>query len=257
MVMLLTGSRDDTARCVPDQSAHPSRRRYHCPAVFKYGETMHRHALTGSALLIALLLTACTTAPGKPELTDNLTYDGLAKVKNPTLGDAWIRPYFTLKGYNKLMLEGAGIQYRPIPRNARDTQFPVSEKQQARLREVVGKAFRTELEKSTQFQIVTEPGPDVLTIWGGLIDVVSFVPPDQGNRGGIYLRNVGEATLVLEIRDSESNATLVRVVDRRAADKSVTLKSSTVSNWSEVQQLARFWATQLRQRLDEAATWDE
>ncbi len=218
---------------------------------------MRKSLTTLFALICTLTLAACATAPGKPELSDNLSYDGLAKVKNPAAGDAWIRPYFTLTGYTKIMLAGAGIQYRPIPRSDRDRTFPLTEKQQTRLREVVGAAFKTELEKSTRFQIVTEPGPDVLTIWGGLIDVVSFVPPEPNSRGGIYLRSVGEATLVLEIRDSESNATLVRAIDRRAANNTMTFKSSTVSNWSEVQRLARSWATTLRERLDGAAAWDD
>jgi hypothetical protein len=209
-------------------------------------------------LTFSIALVGCTTpSSGRPQLSENLTYDGLARVKNPAAGDARIRPYFTLTGYTQIMLEGAGIQYRPIPRNASDRNFPLTEKQQARLRDVVGAAFRSELEKSTRFQITTEPGPDVLTIWGGLIDVVSYVPPATSARGGVYLRNIGEATLVLEIRDSESNATLVRVVDRRAATNNAGLQSSAVSGWPEVQRLARFWATTLRERLDAAATWDE
>jgi hypothetical protein len=106
------------------------------------------------------------------------------------------------------------------------------------------------------FKLVTEPGADVLTIWGGLLDVVSFVPPEPMGRGDIYLRSIGEATLVLEIRDSESNATLVRVLDRRVADSGQTFQmSNTVTNWSEVQHVARTWATTLRVRLDEAADW--
>ena len=56
-------------------------------------------------------------------------------------------------------------------------------------------------------------------IRAGLLDVVSFVPPDPvGGRTEIYLSRVGEATLVLEIRESESGATLIRAVDRRAAE---------------------------------------
>ena len=54
-------------------------------------------------------------------------------------------------------------------------------------------------------------------IRGGLIDVVSHVPPETVGRSDIYLKSVGEATLVIEISDSESNAPLVRIVDRRAA----------------------------------------
>ncbi len=61
----------------------------------------------------------------------------------------------------------------------------------------------------------------------------------------------------MELRDSESNAVLVRVIDRRAASSTgPAMRSSSVSNWSEVQQLARDWATRLRTSLDEAATWD-
>ncbi len=90
------------------------------------------------------------------------------------------------------------------------------------------------------------------------MDVVSNVPPDSMGRSNIYLSSVGEATLVIEIRDSESNAVLVRIIDRKAAQNiGVAQRSTSVTNWSEVQQLARAWATQLRSALDEATTWDQ
>jgi len=137
-------------------------------------------------------------------------------------------------------------------------QFPLTEEQRERLRSVVGEAFKTALAQSQKFEIVDQPGPDTLAIWGGLVDVVSFVPPDAVGRSNIYLSAVGEATLVIEIRDSESNAVLVRIIDRKAAqDPGVALRSTSVTNWSEVQQLARTWATQLREGLDEAATWNK
>jgi hypothetical protein len=213
----------------------------------------------------AFTLSACTTnAPKRPpELESNLTYDGLAKVKNATVKGAWMRPDFSLAGYTKIMLQGAGIEYRPIKNvggsNASTaTAFPLTQEQKERLRSTVGDAFRAELEKSQKFQLVDQPGPDVLTIFGGLVDVVSYVPPDPIGRSSIYLRSVGEATLVLEIRDSESNAVLVRVIDRRAAQQTDgALKSNSVTNWAEVQQVARAWATQLRTRLEDAALWSQ
>jgi Protein of unknown function (DUF3313) len=218
---------------------------------------MHRLFIASLVVLLAAALTGCATGPkGKPELEESTTFDGLVKVKKPSAGIAWMRPDFSLAGYTKIMLRSAGIQYRPIPRADRDKAFPLSEKQQARLQKTVGDAFRAELAQSKKFQLVNEPGPDVLTIWGGLMDVVSYVPPEPMGRGDIYLRSIGEATLVLEIRDSESNATLVRVMDRRAAETGQNFQmSNTVTNWSEVQHLARTWATALRSRLDEAAEW--
>ncbi len=216
------------------------------------------------AMLACIVVGGCTSnSRGAPELESNLTYDGLAKVKNSKAKAAWMRPGFSLAGYTKIMLIGAGIEYRPVkpvPRAAASTtsQFPLTDEQKQRLRSVVSEAFKTELAESQKFQIVDQPGPDTLMIWGGLMDVVSSVPPDSVGRSNIYLSSVGEATLVIEIRDSESNAVLVRIIDRKAAQNiGVAQRSTSVTNWSEVQQLARAWATQLRSALDEATTWDQ
>lgn len=218
------------------------------------------------ALCAALIVGGCTTSTNgrtAPQLDSTLTYDGLAQVKNTKVGAAWMRPGFSLAGYTKIMLQGAGIDYRPVKKVNRAstssaTEFPLTDAQKERLRTIVSDAFRTELAQTQKFQLVDQPGPDVLMIWGGLVDVVSYVPPESIGRGSIYLRSVGEATLVIEIRDSQSNAVLVRIADRRAAQTTgVALASNSVTNWSEVQQLARTWATLLRTRLEEATLWDQ
>jgi hypothetical protein len=97
----------------------------------------------------------------------------------------------------------------------------------------------------------------VLTVWGGLYDVVSFVPPERGARDRIFISNVGAATLVVELRDSQSNTTLVRAMDRRAASRAggTMQRSNSASNWAEVRRVARRWATMLRERLDAADSW--
>lgn len=222
-----------------------------------------RSFVFGAVLSALVAVGGCSTSTGgAPELDSKETYDGLVKVKNPAASGAWMRPDFTLAPYTKIMLVGAGIEYRPVkPVNraaaSSATQFPLTPEQKERLRSIVGEAFKTELAQSQRFQIVDQPGPDVLTVWGGLVDVISNVPPETAGRGNIYLTSVGQATLVLELRDSESNAVLVRVIDRRAAATTgVAMRSTSVTNWSEVQQLARTWARRLREKLDEAATWD-
>jgi hypothetical protein len=221
------------------------------------GDPMRATCLAVVPLLGALLCACSSTPTERPRLAaDQLSFDGLARVENPVAGDAWIRPGFTLDGYTKIMLVGAGIEYRPLPRRSR-TAFPLTEAQQTRLRDTVADAFRSELGKSTKFQLTDAAGPDTLTIWGGLIDVVSHVPPAPMGRGEIYLRSVGAATLVVEIRDSQSNAPLVRIVDRRAAGSPTAFQSNAVNSWSEVQRLARTWAQTLVTRLDAAAEWDQ
>jgi hypothetical protein len=109
--------------------------------------------------------------------------------------------------------------------------------------------------KSEVFEIVEEEGPDVLLVRGGLHDVVSRVPPEATGRGRIFIDSVGEATLVMEIRSSESNAIYARALDRRAAGNQTYMQESNrVTNRSEVRRLGRHWGRLLRDGVDALLT---
>jgi hypothetical protein len=188
------------------------------------------------------------------------TYDGLVRVNRSVMDVAWVKPDFDLTGYSKIMLVSGGIAYREVKdpgsltrARSSTSEFPISESSRERLQQTVQDEFVEELEKLENWEIVTEPGADVLMVVGSLIDVVSRVPPTQPGRGGIYLSSVGEATLVLELRDSVSHEILARAADRRAAEPAFPTQSNTVTNWSEVRRLAKSWAQLLRRRLEELA----
>ena len=137
----------------------------------------------------------------------------------------------------------------------RSPQFPVKEENKQRLSDILQEEFNEELAKLERYQIVAAPGPDVLLLVGAVIDVVSNVPPDVDSarfgRGGVYLTSVGEATLVMELRDSESGEILARAADRRAAEAAFAIEVNNVTAWSEVRRLAQSWASLLRKRLEE------
>ena len=137
-----------------------------------------------------------------------------------------------------------------------ETEFPVDNKQRERLRQIVIEAFTNELSELERFTLTDTIGPDVLILRGALLDVVSNVPPEPMGRADIYLDSVGEATLLLELIDSQTNAVLVRAIDRRAAEQGggMPLRSNTASNWAEVRRLAQSWARLLGKRLDSIAT---
>ncbi len=209
------------------------------------------------ASLIVGCATSTPTIDTSPEA--ELSFDGLSPVKGGRMDAAWARPDFSLESYSKVMLEGVGVEYRPggSKRRTMSTSksnefFELSPETKARFKESMGVAFEEELAKGKHFEIVTEPGPDVLLIRGGLLDVVSFVPPEPMGRGEIYLSRVGEATLVLEMRDSQSNAIVLRAVDRRAAEDMAGgfSQSNSVSNSSEFRRVARAWAGIVRDALD-------
>jgi len=218
-----------------------------------------RLVIPAAAALV--LASGCATSNPAVDTTDEagMSFDGLYPVKGGTADHAWARPGVDISQYSKIMLQGVGIEYRPggetgrvYRPNSGDDYYEISDAQKERLQELMQSKVLEELGKSKHFTIVSEPGPDVLLIRAQLLDVVSFVPPEPVGRTEIYLSRVGEATLVLEIRDSVSDAILARAVDRRAAEDLAKgfAESNRVQNTSEVRRLIQRWARLLRDRLD-------
>ncbi len=223
--------------------------------------------LTVSRLLViavAALSVACTTTPPTIQTGPDaeVSFDGLHKVDNSQADLAWARPDFDISGYTKIMLVGEGIEYAPAKNRARTTAersrggpYFIDEGSRARFEALVSETFLEEMQKIEHYEIVTEAGADVLMIRGSLLDVVSYVPQDPMSaaaRSSVYLSSVGEATLVLELRDSETGAILARSIDRRAAEQAggMMFDSNRVTNAAEVRRLVRFWGRRLREGLD-------
>lgn len=215
------------------------------------------------ASLCVIFIAGCASGPATIDTspTAEVTFDGLNEVLNSRADQAWARVGVDFSGYSKIMLQGAGIEYRPggeagrtFAARSRGGPFEVTEDQKERLEETVVDAFREELGRSERFELVDGPGPDVLLIRGALLDVVSYVPPDSPGRGEVYLSSVGEATLVIEIRDSITNAILARAIDRRAAGdmSGMLMESNRVTNLAEIRRLVQRWARALREGLENA-----
>ncbi len=215
-----------------------------------------------TALIFAVVSVACTTTPPSIQTGPDaeLSFDGLHMVDNSRADVAWARPDFDISGYTKIWPVGAGVEYRQVKNRgktsidrSRGGPYFIDDKSRAQFEEAVGKVFKEELQKIEKYELVDGPGPDVLMVRGGLLNVTSYVPPDPiGGRSFMYLSSVGEATLVLELRDSETGTILARSVDRRAAETigGTFTRSNSVTNSAEVRRLIRYWATRLREGLD-------
>ena len=217
-----------------------------------------------AALALSLYAGNGATAPKQPRIETGpdaeVTHDGLVRVQKSVVDAAWVKPTLDLTPYKKLMVVSQGVSFRKLePVNEfqarRESQFPVKEENKERLSRELRTAFEEELATLERYEIVNAPGPDVLLLVGAVIDVVSNIPPDidsaRYGRGGVWLTSVGDATLVIELRDSESGEILARAADRRAAESPFAFEVNTVTAWSEVRRLAAYWATLLRRRLEE------
>jgi len=222
---------------------------------------MTKHLSVFAVLGIALAGCAAQAPTLDTSEGAEMSFDGLYPVQNSIADQAWARSDVDLTQYSKIILQSAGIEYRPGGESGRTymsrtnaDHFEVTDRQKARLLEIVNEKFMEELGKSKHFTLVTEPGPDVLLIRGALLDVVSFAPAEEslGFRESVYLSRVGEATLVLELRDSITEAILARTVDRRAAETAFEFRESNrINNAAEIRRLAGTWARMLRDQLDE------
>jgi len=210
----------------------------------------------------ALALGGCATPAPTIDMSEDadVTFDGLHSIENSRAAKAWAKPGVDMSVYTKIKLQGAGIEYRPGGESGRTTAsrsrggpYEMSEDQKARFQAIAVEVALEELAKSERFTFVDEVGPDVLIVRVALLDVVSFVPPQTTGRSEVFLNSVGEATLVLELRDSISDAILARAMDRRAAgDRSgLMTRSNSVTNSTEVKRLIRRWMSTLRERLDD------
>ena len=207
-------------------------------------------------VLLSIAVTACSTTPTEPALGHEASFDGLRRVSNSSISQAWIRPDLDLSGYTEVLPMYAGTQYvptKPAAGPGARAPFPISATNRGRIDAMVKEVFDAALAKSERFTVTSSPGPKVLTVMTALADVESNVPPSIPGRSDIYLNRVGAATLVLELRDSESNAVLARFFDRRAAASGFTgaVPSNAPRNTAEVRAVLVSWSERLRQRLDE------
>ena len=227
-------------------------------------KTINNKSTQGVVVLCfaALALGACATPAPTIDTSEDaeLTFDGLSPILNSRAAKAWAKPGLDLTVYTKIKLQSAGIEYRPggesghtMSSRSKGGPYEMSEDQKARFQSLAAEVALEELGKSERFTIVDEVGPDVLIVRVALLDVVSFVPPQTAGRSEVFLNSVGEATLVLELRDSITDAILARAMDRRAAEDrtgSMT-RSNSVTNSTEVKRMIRRWMSYLRERLDE------
>jgi hypothetical protein len=94
------------------------------------------------------------------------------------------------------------------------------------------------------YQVVTAPGPDVLRVRTALLNI-QVASPDVMSSMSRTITNssaAGSAMLVVEVRDSQTNALLGRAVDQRLAGEGGSVLRNSTTNWSDFQELVKKWA---------------
>ena len=225
-----------------------------------------RMSLLQSALSWAPLLflaAACTqpTPSIRYKTSGDLpvTADGLHRIQSMQVGAVYLKPGASFAGFDAIIVDPVTVSYKSPPRQATTTNrsrgnFALNDSQMDRLKRIFQEVFQGELEKSQDYQLVTEPGPTVLRVSGHIVDLVVDVPPQRGGERD-FVVSAGEMTLILDVRDSVTREPLARVADRRAiqpasAGPGRVYYSNPARNWGEVRNRLQRWASILREGLD-------
>lgn len=208
---------------------------------------MNRRHFAASALALGVAFGAPQAAEAKPPST----WDGLVLVKSKRMDLVYLLPGADFRGYSKVMLDPVEVAFQKNWRRDYNTsRVGVSDRVAEReLQEVIEEArkgadgaFAKGIAKAG-YPVVSEPAPDVLRLKIAVLNV-NVTAPDRlsAGRTSTYAQDAGEATFVVEARDSMTGAILGRAVDRRLAGDTTVGSRNRVFNRADFRDLASTWA---------------
>lgn len=186
----------------------------------------------GALILASFMLAGCSSTS---------TTQSFKVVKDSAVESSYIATDADFSKYRRLLGKDMGIHF---PTNA-----PHSDEEVARIRTIFRAAFLAELDG---YEIVTEPGPDVLVVVPSLIDMrfgtAADVPDLRGNLSS--LAQPGQLLFLMELRDSETDRVLGRAADSSGNPPQFATPETNETDWDSVSAAAERWAGLFRQFLD-------
>jgi len=179
------------------------------------------------------------------------SWDGLVEVKAKRMDAAYLMPGADFRPYAKLMIDPTEAAFKKDWMRSINTQRSLSDRVTEQDAQKILAAARTNFDdifaeafRQAGYEIVATPGPDVLRVSTAVIDLYVNAPDTMSaGRSYSFTMEAGEATLVIEVRDSMTGALMGRVLDRRETRNTGRLQMTTsVSNQAEFRSLFRQWA---------------
>jgi hypothetical protein len=212
--------------------------------------------------LIPLVLFACLAAAPAMSASAPDNWDGLVRVEAKKMALVYLRPQADFRGYTKVIVDRPEVAFhkdwqRDYNRSQRSVGARVSDRDVREAIDEASESFMTILANAytkAGYQVVTEPGPDVLRLATAIINLEVDAPDTfTAGRSRTFSSEGGEATLVLEARDSVSGSVMGRAVDRRAIGDhsgSGPYLRNSVTNRADFEEMFRRWAKLSAEGID-------
>jgi hypothetical protein len=201
-----------------------------------------------SLRIVALLAFCCLASAASGQAPQSP--DGLVQVKPRQMELAWLRPGADFRPYTKVNISRTQVAFRPnwmkdYNMNSggvgnwvtQDDANRIMAAAQSNFDDVFVDAF-----KKAGYEVVTTTGPDVLRVNSGVLDLDVNAPKGTDGRT-TWIITAGEAALIVEVRDTVTNALLGRVADRRATQDLGRQIASQATNIYDFRLLFSHWST--------------
>ena len=229
---------------------------------------MNRIANRLPCLCIALLLGACAAPPLQTAPGAVISAEGLQRMSGTEFDEVWARPGLRLGATGGVALDSTTVAFREVDERIRleatrvraaADAFPIPADQRASIEASFRNRLAEALEQSPQFRRHAVPGAGRLALRAELLDFVSRMPA-EGTLGmnQAFVTSAGEATLVIELWDTERNELLVRAIDHRRAGPPgpELVRGNRVTSWVEIDRQMRRWGRDVRDLVDQLYALD-
>ena len=199
------------------------------------------------ALAIVLTLVASDAlAAGPPAV-----WDGLRRVASKRMDVVYVQPGADFRGYSRVMVDPTEVSFhkswrRDYNSSTRTLSGRISEQDIQHAIEkgvAAGSNIFIDAWRNGGYAIADRPGPDVLRVRTAIANISVAAPERQTSaRSYSFSDRAGEATLVIEARDSMTGAILGRAVDRKIIGDTSIGWRTTVSNRADFRDVVEKWA---------------
>jgi hypothetical protein len=210
--------------------------------------------------VLPLVLAVGATVLAGCASTDTVTeWDGLVRKPNTRLNAVFVKPDAQIVAYRSVMLDPVQVSFDSNwdpNRGTRSMSARLNSDDVAAIKndlsELFREIFRDELARGG-YQLVDQPGPETLRVTPAIINLFINAPDTSApGRTRTYTADSGRMTLVVELRDSETNTLLARAVDTQTGrNAGMWTITNRVTNTADARRAIGVWASALRRSLDE------
>lgn len=218
-----------------------------------------------SALLVGALLLALGACAGPPLRVGggDISEEGLQQVVGTEFDEVWARPGVDLRRFQVLSVDQPKVHYRDVeegvdePSLVRNRQraFAVPERERNRIEALFQQRLSESLQLSPNFQYSSDIVPGVLLMRATVVDYVSWAPPEGRvpGRSQVWVRDVADATLVVELWDPGRDELLVRATDHQQFESAGWrfTRGDSVTRFATIDRQMQRWASDIRWLVDQ------